>query len=98
MAYLVKEVVRNGCFGSDGEENSISYILGHTVWISVLVIVLLVLFCALCTCGGILFLASLQWFMDTEFYLDIVVSVAVWMWAVGMPCVMTFPVFWANVA
>ncbi len=32
MVYLVKEVFRNGCYDSGGEENSISYVFASTVY------------------------------------------------------------------
>jgi len=73
-------------------------VLVQTVRKTVLVIFLLILFIAFSTLCGIVFLATFQWFMHTEFYLDMVGSVDFWIWALGIPCIITFTVFCANVA
>lgn len=65
---------------------------------TVLVMFLLILFIAFSTFCGIVFLAIFQWFMQTYFYLGLVGSVEFWMWVLGIPLIILFFVFCANVA
>jgi len=65
---------------------------------TVLVMFLLILFIAFSTFCGIAFLAIFQWFMHTEFYLGMVGSVDFWKWVLGIPFMVIFLVFCANVA
>jgi len=65
---------------------------------TVLVIFLLILFIAFSTLCGIVFLAILQWFMHTDFYLGLVGSVEFWRWMLGIPLIILLFVFCANVA
>jgi len=65
---------------------------------TVLVMLVLILFIAFSTFCGIVFLAIFQWFMHTGFYLDLVGSVEFWMWVLGIPVMVIFLVFCANVA
>ena len=65
---------------------------------TVLVIFVLILFIAFFTLCGIVFLAIFQWFMQTDFYLGLVGSVEFWFWVLGIPFVIIFFVFCANVA
>lgn len=65
---------------------------------TVLVVFLLILFIAFSTLCGIVFLATFQWFMHTEFYLGMVGSVDFWIWVMGIPFMVIFFVFCANVA
>jgi len=65
---------------------------------TVFVMFLLILFIAFSTLCGIVFLAALQWFMHTEFYLDLVGSVKFWIWVLGVPFIIIFFVFCVNIA
>ncbi|MUV38146.1 hypothetical protein JNUCC1_02231 [Lentibacillus sp. JNUCC-1] len=65
---------------------------------TVLAILLLILFIAFFTLCGIVFLATLQWFMQTEFYLSMVGSVEFWIWVLGIPLLVLFFVFCSNIA
>lgn len=64
---------------------------------TVLVMLLLILFIAFSTFCGIVFLAIFQWFMHTDFYLDMVGSVEFWIWVLGIPFIIIFFVFCANI-
>ena len=72
--------------------------LAKAVKKTVLVIFLLILFIAFSTLCGIVFLAIFQWFMHTDFYLGLVGSVEFWRWALGIPFVIIFFGFCANVS
>ena len=74
------------------------FALAKVVKKTVLVIFLLILFIAFSTLCGIVFLAILQWFMHTEFYLGMVGSVGFWKWVLGVPFLVIFFVFCANIA
>ncbi|GAQ18434.1 quinol oxidase subunit 1 [Oceanobacillus picturae] len=65
---------------------------------TVLVMILLILFIAFSTLCGIVFLVMFQWFMQTDFYLGVVGSVEFWKWVLGVPLVIIFFAFCANVA
>lgn len=63
-----------------------------------LIMLLIILFIAFSTICGIVFLAVFQWFMHTEFYLNMVGSVEFWIWVLGIPFIIIFLVFCANIA
>jgi len=65
---------------------------------TVLVMFLLILFIAFSTLCGIVFLAIFQWFMHTEFYLDMVGSVDFWIRVLGIPFIIIFFIFCADIA
>lgn len=65
---------------------------------TVLVMFLLILFIAFSTFCGIVFLATFQWFMQTDFYLNMVGSVEFWLWVLGIPFIIIFLLFCANIA
>ncbi|ASK61382.1 hypothetical protein CFK37_03935 [Virgibacillus phasianinus] len=62
----------------------------HTVKKSLLVMVFLFLFIALSTFCGIVFLAIFQWFMHTEFYINMMSTVEFWLWVLGIPFILIF--------
>ena len=74
------------------------FVLFQAVKKTVLVMFLLILFIAFSTFCGIVFLAVFQWFMHTEFYLTMVGSVRFWLWMLGIPFIIIFLVFCANIA
>ena len=71
--------------------------LVHAAKKTVLVIFWLMLFLLLLVFCMVIILAALQWFMHTEFYLNIVGSVEFWKWALGIPIVITILLFCTRV-
>lgn len=63
-----------------------------------LTIFLLMLFIILTISFGVLCLAILQWVMHTDFYLNLVNSVELWKWVLGVPLIILFFVFCANIS
>jgi len=63
--------------------------LVHAAKKTVLVILWLMLFLILLVFCAVTFLAVLQWFMHTEFYLNMVGSVEFWKWTLGVLVIVT---------
>lgn len=70
--------------------------LAHTVKKTVLVIVCSSLFIAFSTFCGIVFLAIFQWFMHTELYINMMGTVELWLWVLGIPFILIFFGFCAR--
>jgi len=64
---------------------------------TVLVMCWLILFLLLLVFCAVIILAALQWFMHTEFYLNMVGSVGFWKWTLGIPIIVTIFLFCASV-
>lgn len=62
----------------------------HTVKNTLLIMLFSILFIAFSTFCGIVFLAVFQWFMHTDFYLNMVHSAEIWLWLLGVPFIITF--------
>jgi len=71
--------------------------LVHATKKTVLVIFWLMLFLILLVFCAVTFLAILQWFMHTEFYLNMVGSVEFWKWVIGGPVIVFFLIFCARI-
>ncbi len=68
----------------------------HTIKKSLFVMLLLALFIAFSIFCGIVFLILLNWFMHTEFYMNMVDSVEFWLWVLGVPFLFIFFIFCAK--
>lgn len=71
--------------------------LVHAAKKTVLVMFWLMLFVLLLVFCVVICLAVLQWFMHTEFYLNMVGSVEFWKWVLGVPIIVTILLFCASV-
>jgi len=71
--------------------------LVHVAKKTVFVMFWLILFLLLLVFCAVIILAALQWFMHTEFYLNIVGSVEFWKWTLGIPIVITILLFCTRV-
>ena len=71
--------------------------LFHAAKKTVLVMFWLILFLLLLVFCAVIALAVLQWFMHTEFYLNIVGSVVFWKWSLGIPIIVIVLLFCASV-
>jgi len=63
-----------------------------------LTIFLLMLFIVLLISVGVLCLTILQWVMHTDYYLNLVSSIEFWKWMLGVPLIILFFVFCANIS
>lgn len=63
--------------------------LVHAAKKTVLVMFWLILFLILLVFCAVMFLSLFQWFMHTEFYLNMVGSVEFWKWVLGVPIIVT---------
>jgi len=64
---------------------------------TVLVIFWLILFLLLVVFFAVIILVALQWFMHTEFYLNMVTSVGFLKWVLGVPIIFTILLFCASI-
>jgi len=64
---------------------------------TVLVMFWLMLFFVVLVLCVVMLLAVFQWFMHTEFYLNMVGSVEFWKWVIGVPFIITIILFCVNV-
>ncbi|WP_200411833.1 MULTISPECIES: hypothetical protein [Bacillaceae] len=62
----------------------------QTVKNTLLIMLFSILFIAFSTFCGIVFLAVFQWFMHTDFYLNMVNSADFWLWLLGVPFIIIF--------
>lgn len=70
--------------------------LSHATKKTVLVMFWLILFLILLIFCAVMFLIVFQWFMHTDFYLNMVGSVEFWKWVIGVPVVILFLLFCIN--
>ncbi len=71
--------------------------LVHAVKKTLLIMLLIFVFIAFSTFCGIVFLSLFQWFMQTDFYLNMVNSVEFWLWVLGIPFIILFLVFCTRI-
>jgi|GEM_PF-2584489 len=71
--------------------------LVHAAKKTVLVMFWLMLFLILALFCAITLLAAFQWYMHTEFYLNMVGSVEFWKWVLGVPVIVIFLLFCINI-
>ncbi|ALX47494.1 hypothetical protein AOX59_02080 [Lentibacillus amyloliquefaciens] len=69
----------------------------HTVKKTLFAMLLILLFIAFSVFCGIVFLSLFQWFMHTDFYLNIVNSHEFWLWLLGIPFVILFLIFCTKI-